>query len=91
MKEFENLEIQGVTSCSPDFPKMINYFNLPEVQTAMHISPSVNWLPCSLEINTNYIRAPDGSYKLLPDIGNANVRILFYSGNFFRLIEKIGD
>ncbi|XP_077238165.1 serine carboxypeptidase II-2-like [Tasmannia lanceolata] len=60
------------------------YFNLPEVQKALHIDPSVapaKWLPCSDVVNKNWKDSPLSMLPLYHELIVSGLRIWLFSGD----------
>ncbi|OVA10301.1 Peptidase S10 [Macleaya cordata] len=60
------------------------YFNLPEVQKALHVNPAVapsKWETCSNEINSNWKDSPRSMLPIYKELIGAGLRIWMFSGD----------
>jgi len=66
--------------CINDKP-MVDYFNKPEVKSALHVNSNINWELCSSKVNERYKIQDKGSIWAYPNIIKAGVRVLIYNGD----------
>lgn len=58
------------------------YLNMKDVQEALHIDPGFGaWSMCSGTVQKNYSPMQKGSIFLYPQLKNAGVKLMFYSGD----------
>ena len=76
-----NEESEGAQVPCIDTTHIENYFNNPEVQSALHIIPQRKWYLCSNTVSKRYKRLNAGSIWTYPTLIEEGIRILIYSGD----------
>jgi len=64
-----------------DFGPLANVLNTVELRAALHVDPATTWAGCSGPIYDQYVKNPEGSYQILPELFLAGKKILLYSGD----------
>lgn len=76
---WNKLEASGAP-CS-DFGPTANYLNRDDVKAALHVNTATKWEGCNLNINRKYTVNKKGSHLILPELYQAGLKILIYSGD----------
>jgi serine carboxypeptidase-like clade 2 len=63
-----------------DFWPVTQFFNDPYVQEKLHINGETQWKPCNTRIALTY-HSGKGSYEVIPELHEAGLKIMLYSGN----------
>ncbi|XP_076951057.1 serine carboxypeptidase II-2-like [Bidens hawaiensis] len=70
---------QSYDPCSEEYT--VIYFNLPEVQSALHVNNSIKWEFCSAAVYNNWKDSPISVLDVHQELMTYGLRIWIYSGN----------
>lgn len=90
-KRKQMLKDSNTTTCSYD-AGMAHFMNNPEVRTKMHIpTDAPAWNACNDTIYANYGNAANGSHWIYPELKEAGLKILFFSGDTDGAVATLGS
>ncbi|GFZ51462.1 carboxypeptidase C [Saitozyma sp. JCM 24511] len=79
--------------CYKEMGWMETYLNKPEVKKQLGAPSDITFQSCNMQINQNFLLQGDGVHdtaSLLPELVDAGLRVLIYSGEADMLVNYIG-
>ncbi|KAK4685115.1 cathepsin A (carboxypeptidase C), partial [Tremellales sp. Uapishka_1] len=79
--------------CYKEMGWMETYLNQPEIKKQLGAPDSVTFQSCNMQVNQNFLLHGDGMHNagaLLPELVDAGIRLLIYSGEADMMVNSIG-
>ena len=90
LKEQNDDDVLNSTPCFDD-TNIEKYFNRPDVQSSLHVTPKRTWYVCSDLVSNRYKILEEGSIWTYPILINEGIRILIYSGDTDVIVPYNGN